>query len=117
MRYGLKKWLTMQTTEQHREHCRRTRARNKAFVHAINARTVCAHCGAQPVEWHNPEHVIRNRSSYRIGSLASRTVSIATIQAEMDRCTPLCRRCHMAEDGRLARLRQATIERNKGMSR
>jgi hypothetical protein len=28
----------------------------------------------------------------------------AAIDAELARCTPLCRRCHMAEDGRLRRL-------------
>ena len=82
------------------------RARNRAFVDEVNARTGCVHCGAQPIEWHNPEHVERNRKAFRISSMRASGVSIEGIQAEMDRCTPLCRRCHMAEDGRLSELRR-----------
>lgn len=77
------------------------RRRNQAFVKEVNARTFCAHCGAQPVEWHNPDHVEKNRQTYRIGFMTRTTRSLAAIQAEMDQCTPLCRRCHMKEDGRL----------------
>ena len=77
-------------------------ARNRAFVAEVNARTVCAHCGARPIEWHNPEHVELNLPLKRICVLARSTASIATIQAELARCTPLCRRCHMREDGRLS---------------
>lgn len=86
------------------------RARNRAFVAEVNARTVCAHCGGQPIEWHNPEHVELNRQHFRI-SVLQHTASIATIQAEMDRCTPLCRRCHMAEDGRLEKFPPRVGER------
>ena len=80
------------------------RARNRTFVDEVNARTVCAHCGGQPIEWHNPEHVALNRQGFRISSMRAAGVSIRRIQAEMDRCTPLCRRCHMIEDGRLTAL-------------
>lgn len=76
-------------------------ARNLAFVNEINAATVCAHCGAQPIEWHNPEHVELKRRDYRISAMARRGNSIEAIKTEMARCTPLCRRCHMVEDGRL----------------
>jgi hypothetical protein len=79
------------------------RAASQAFVADVNARTFCAHCGAQPIEWHNPEHVELNRQGFRISALASNGLPPEAIQAEMNRCTPLCRRCHMAEDGRLAR--------------
>lgn len=99
------------------ESARQRKARNRAYIAEVNARTACAHCGSQPVEWHNPEHVELNRGRFRIGNLASSTASLDTIRAEMDRCTPLCRRCHMAEDGRLERLRQETIERNKAVIR
>lgn len=75
----------------------------RAFVKEVNARTVCAHCGAQPVEWHNPDHVALNRRDYRIGRMVGIGRSIEKIQAEMSACTPLCRRCHMREDGRLKR--------------
>jgi hypothetical protein len=79
----------------------------QAFVAELNARTFCAHCGAQPIEWHNPEHVKLNRRHYRISHMASNGRPVNEIQDEMTRCTPLCRRCHMAEDGRL----KALIER------
>lgn len=77
------------------------RERNRAFITDLNARTVCAHCSKQPIEWHNPEHVLLGRQLHRIGKLVASTSSISTIQAEIDRCTPLCRRCHMIEDGRM----------------
>jgi hypothetical protein len=83
------------------------RARNHAFVAEVNARTVCAHCGAQPVEWHNPEHVLPNRQSWRIANLVWQPAGIQKITDELARCTPLCRRCHMREDGRLVRLHAA----------
>ena len=82
---------------------REQRIRNRAFIKELNARTFCAHCGAQPVEWHNPEHVQLNRQAYRISALVQAPRSIAVIEAELARCTPLCRKCHMAEDGRLSR--------------
>lgn len=87
------------------------RERSRAFVAEVNARTVCAHCGRQPIEWHNPEHAtVPGRASYRISNMASAGRTVADIQAEMARCTPLCRRCHMAEDGRLAVIAQSVPE-------
>ena len=74
---------------------------SRAYVDAINAKTKCAHCGAHPIEWHNPEHVELGRERFRIGTMASRGAPLDVIRAELDRCTPLCRRCHMAEDGRM----------------
>lgn len=82
-----------------------TRARNRVFVAEVNARTVCAHCGAQPIEWHNPDHVLLNREDWRIGNLVWQPAALAKIREEMARCTPLCRRCHMREDGRVRNLR------------
>jgi hypothetical protein len=73
----------------------------KTYVAEVNARTVCAHCGAQPIEWHNPDHVALNRQKFRINTMVTCGASTERIQAEMDACTPLCRRCHMKEDGRL----------------
>lgn len=97
--------ITRQRAANRANHAR-TLVRNLAFVAEVNARTVCAHCGAQPIEWHNPEHVLPGRSIYRIGHMARNQRSIAAIQAEMDRCTPLCRRCHMQEDGRMERFKK-----------
>ena len=76
----------------------------RAFVDELNGRTVCAHCGAQPVEWHNPEHVELRRETYRIGQMITFWRSVQEIEAELRRCTPLCRRCHMVEDGRIMNL-------------
>lgn len=90
--------------EKQRADAARSRVRNRAFVDALRARTFCAHCGAQPVDWHNPEHVELNRPHMRISQMVGKARAIAAIEAEVARCTPLCRRCHMAEDGRLKRL-------------
>lgn len=79
----------------------------RALIVEVNARTVCAHCGKQPIEWHNPEHVELNRKHFRIGFLVAQGRSLKTIRAELERCTPLCRRCHMAEDGRLKKFVEA----------
>lgn len=76
-----------------------------AFVDEVNARTLCVHCGAQPVEWHREEHV--DRPNARVSSLRTQGASVDRIQAEMDLCVPLCRSCHMIEDGRLVALRSA----------
>lgn len=89
-----------------RAHHVRALARNLAFITEVNARTTCAHCGIQPIEWHNPEHVLPGRALYRIGHMVRTVRAIAAIQAELDRCTPLCRRCHMIEDGRLRKFKQ-----------
>lgn len=72
-----------------------------AYVAGIRKATFCAHCGAQPIEWHNPDHVAMNRQHFRISAMVSRAKPLDAIRAEMDACTALCRRCHMAEDGRL----------------
>lgn len=80
----------------------KNRAIAMAFLAALNARSFCAHCSAQPIEWHNPEHVRPGRERYRISDLVNQPRSLQTIQAEIARCTPLCRRCHMTEDGRLS---------------
>ena len=79
------------------------RAIATAFLAEVNARTVCAHCGKQPVEWHNPDHV--NHSNARVSSLRTQGASIARIKQELEVCTPLCRTCHMVEDGRMGSLR------------
>lgn len=84
-----------------KQYAAQRRQMNREFVDEVNARTVCAHCGSQPIEWHNPEHVNLNRQRFRIGQMVNQPASIKAIRAEIERCTPLCRRCHMREDGRL----------------
>lgn len=72
------------------------------FVKQVNRSTVCVNCGAQPVDWHHDDHPQRPNS--RVSSLRAQGASIPRIQREMDRCTPLCRKCHMQADGRAAAL-------------
>jgi hypothetical protein len=88
----------------HRANLQNSRARNRAFVAAIRSRTVCANCGGQPVEWHNPDHVLLNRQAFRISRMVNDARPLAAIEQEIACCTPLCRRCHLTEDGRLAAL-------------
>jgi hypothetical protein len=78
--------------------------RAKAFVAWVNARTACRDCDKQPVQWHNPTHITENRRQWRIGSLAAHGFPIDVIWDEMMASVPLCARCHMVEDGRLAAL-------------
>lgn len=79
----------------------------------MNGRTVCERCGAPGIEWHREEH--EQRPNARVSSLRTQGAPITRIQAEMDLCTPLCRSCHMAVDGRGERLHQAAPYR-KGQS-
>jgi hypothetical protein len=76
------------------------------FVAEINSKTVCAHCSAQPIVWHGEHHP--EKPNARISSLRTQGCSVERIQQEMDVCTPLCRGCHMREDGRYKALRAAS---------
>lgn len=71
----------------------------RAFVREVRDRTVCARCGRQPIEWHNDEHLAR--PSQRISTMAGNGYSPERIAAEIARCEPVCRRCHVHGDGRL----------------
>jgi hypothetical protein len=84
----------------------RLRSEGLAFMAEVKARTVCAQCGGDRIEWHNPEHVEMNRQNFRIGAMVWRGYTVKDIQAELDRCTPLCRRCHMKEDGRMRKVHE-----------
>jgi hypothetical protein len=76
----------------------------REYVAAVRAATYCARCGKQPVDFHHPEHI--HDHNRRIGPMMGRGCSIAPLQAEIKRCEPLCRSCHMKEDGRLPALLQ-----------
>ncbi len=76
------------------------------FVNKVNQQTLCQHCGTQPIEWHHADHP--KQPNARVSSLRTQGSSIRRIQQEMDRCTPLCRSCHMAEDGRTEALLAST---------
>lgn len=93
------------------------RAKNRAiateFVNEVNSKTPCAHCGGGPIEWHGVHHI--GKENARISSLRSQGCSTKRIQKEMDLCLPLCRSCHMIEDGRLATLAE-NAPRQKGQT-
>lgn len=76
-----------------------TRVRNREFIAAIRNQTVCANCGGQPIEWHHEDHPLH--PGHRVSCLGANCATFERIQREIDRCTPLCRRCHMQADGRL----------------
>lgn len=82
------------------------RVEAKRYVKEIRSRTVCERCGEQPIEWHHDDHP--NKPHDRVSSLAAQGKPISRIDAEIARCTPLCRRCHQELDGRLENLRRGT---------
>lgn len=82
------------------------KARARAYMKQVRANTPCVRCGVlKPVDFHNHEHV--QDDSRRIAHMAARGASIPALQAEIAKCTPLCRRCHMREDGRMLRLAES----------
>lgn len=83
--------------------CRqRKKARASAFVSSIRQMTFCQRCGAQPIEWHNQEH--EGNPQRRIANMVGQGNTPIRILAEIEKCTALCRRCHMAIDGRTKKL-------------
>jgi ribosomal protein L37AE/L43A len=84
--------------------CRaRIQRRNRDYIARRRAESCCSNCGRQPVDFHNEAHAGDHKR--RIGAMTGHTVSLATIEAEIQRSTPLCRRCHMRLDGRIHNLR------------
>jgi hypothetical protein len=71
----------------------------REFLAKIRAKTFCKECGRQPVDFHRQEHEVDG--NLRVSRMAARGHPIDVIQAEIDKCTALCRSCHMKEDGRL----------------
>lgn len=76
------------------------RAQARQYIAERRAATSCARCGAQPIDWHSDSH--HSKPHRRIANMPAWGASIADIAAEIARCEPLCRRCHMETDGRLA---------------
>lgn len=71
----------------------------KQFVNALRAKTVCQKCGCQPIEYHNKEH--ETQPTHRISYMVQVGRSIVDIALEIEKCQPLCRRCHQLLDGRI----------------
>jgi len=83
--------------------------RNRYWFAQVMAETECEGCHTQPppedwpIEWHH-----RVRAAHRhtaVTHLVKLGASIERILEEMEKCVPLCRRCHMKEDGRLHQMR------------
>ncbi len=98
--------------DKRRERIAKNRDIARTYVQSVRESTRCRNCGEQPIEWHSEAHITHTRM--RVGVRVYNGHSIATIQKEIDRCTPLCRRCHMKEDGRLERLLK-NCPRQKGV--
>lgn len=88
---------------------RRGRETASALRQELRDETACALCGGGPIEWHDPAERHRETPRLRVGNLES----AEAIRAEIARCVPLCRRCHMAEDGRL----EAWLTQNRARTR
>ena len=88
----------------------------RLFLRGVRLRTTCVECGSQPVDFHRKEHEEHPR--WRVSALASHGNAIKRIQREIDLSRALCRRCHMAEDGRAARFAADRFgaDRNKAKS-
>ena len=84
----------------------------KGYVARLRITTPCAHCGEGPIEYHHVDHL--DKSNDRVSSLVAQSnlnrpspVPWSRIAKEIAKCTPLCRSCHMKEDGRLEALHKA----------
>ena len=75
----------------------------REFLKEVRSKIHCERCGGQPIDFHREEHEIDG--NLRVSRMAARGHPIEVIQAEIDRCSALCRSCHMKEDGRLEVLR------------
>jgi len=73
--------------------------RSQLWTDAVRSNTYCKLCGRQPIDWHNPEHL--KHPYRRVGKMAGGGRTISAIAKEISNCIPLCRSCHMKEDGRL----------------
>lgn len=73
--------------------------RNRRHVAARKAVTSCAQCGGKPIEYHHPDHHLNPHR--RVSYMSGGNWSIEEIDAEIDRCTPLCNACHQRETTRL----------------
>ena len=73
------------------------------YVDSVNSATFCVNCGKQPIEWHGEHHP--KNPNVRISSLRTQGASLQRIKEEMEMCVPLCRSCHMKEDGRMDALK------------
>src|SRR5665647_1355588 len=78
----------------------KARADIKRYVKGVRAVTFCDICGAQPIEWHNEDHP--DCPHERVSSLVAQGKSRARVDAEIAKCVPLCKKCHMTIDGRMA---------------
>jgi hypothetical protein len=62
----------------------------RAFIRGLLLDHVCADCGGAPRDWH---HVNPATRTAKVGSMTF--YSESSIRAELDKCVPLCRSCHM----------------------
>lgn len=91
------------------------KAQAREFIANVRAETVCHSCGAQPVDFHRKEH--EAVPHFRVAFLAAQGRSAGRIQQEIDLSVALCRKCHMALDGRGQKLAAYSIARKRESQR
>lgn len=101
--------MRIRNTERQKAWEKQRKDRNRKYVDDIRARTTCELCGAQPIDWHREEH--EKNPGWRLGNMRSSCSTLERIQAEINACAALCRKCHMRADGRKERLTSAAILR------
>ena len=93
----------------------RLRPEVKLAIDELRSQTHCKTCGKQPIEWHGEHHPKEPR--LRISNMVDLGYRLEDVLAEVSRCEPLCRSCHMKEDGRTKALIDAASLANKGKSK
>ena len=77
----------------------------RLHVEEIRTKTVCSSCGeSKAIDFHHKDHP--RYPSHRISQLIWEGVSLDRIDREIEKCTALCRRCHLVLDGRLENLKK-----------
>lgn len=62
------------------------------------SKCVCVHCGAsQNIEFHH----CKGHKTMKIAAMVRKAVSIEELKREIDKCIPLCSKCHKVETARL----------------
>ena len=70
------------------------RLRNKEYVWELKAKTPCADCGVQyPPYVMQFDHIIDEKRG-NIADMVRKSLSLETIQTEIDKCEIVCANCH-----------------------
>ena len=90
---------------------KRALARNKKFIADYLASHPCVDCGEADIVVLDFDHVSGEKRN-EVSNLARRKVSLATLQAEIDKCEVRCVKCHrrVTSQRRLQKKAAATVQ-------